>query len=165
MKILLLISIFLAIAFIAALAINYYYYSWTSFIQPFGCRSKIMGAKATRFALKQEYDLQAIGEEIQQNPNYRLEGIPNKSYLIVSRLFGDLKYQIRLHRLSLPGEMELSFPTWSSKTSGEDPTTPDYEVYSRAYLMIDEMPLNDFQKKELKNSFRVTCSPTTHFGF
>ncbi|HQU92995.1 MAG TPA: hypothetical protein PLK77_11895 [Pyrinomonadaceae bacterium] len=165
-KILLLISIFLALLFVASLAVNYYYYSWTSFVQPFGCRAKVIfGTKAGRSILVQEYDLQAIGEEIQRNPNYSLDGAPNKLRLITSRYFGDLKYEIRFERLSPPDKIELSFLTWSLRDSGEVPTTPNYEIYRRAYLMIDEMPLNEVQKKEIKDSIYVVCSSTTHFGF
>ncbi len=185
LKIAFIITVSLAVLGVISLAVDYYFYSWTAFIKPFGCEYKSIGTVFTIGIsddrdrnLEQQYDLIQIGDAIKSNPNYRLvaprgQEPYNKGSLSVSRMFGDVKYNIRIDkgRTSLGEFTKIGFSNPYSEVynkdlpfGGEKSTIPNYYIKNNINQMIDEMPLNDDQKKELKEKVQISCSPTSRFS-
>lgn len=161
------IGLAIVVISIVSLAIDYYLYSWTSFIRPFGCESKRITATEPKDLLNQDYDLAKIWEGLETNSNYRLESWHDERRLFISRTFGNIKYHIHFENYISGGSAKrrVTFLTKNADGKlGEDPTTPNYQIFRRVYLMIDEMPLNPYQKDELKRNIRIACSSTMRFG-
>ena len=154
----------------ASLAIDYYLYSWTSFIKPLGCKHKSIYVEPNNNQLKLEYDMIQIGNEIKTNPNYKIEKpyiaieLYTERSLMVSRMYGDVKYNIWFEkgRTSDGTFTVVNFNNYnsdalnnSSLNKREKPTTPNYSIKKNIYQMIDEMPFNDAQKSELKSKVEI----------
>jgi hypothetical protein len=150
---------------VIAFYVDYYYYSWTSFVQPFGCRYKEIGY--SEVSLEQKYDLLELAENMNSNPKYNLHyDSVTKSSLSVSRIFNDVSYTIQFSSYNLPGRgynkvsfsntLTIDIDTSSIKQS-ETSITPNYYIIKNISRMIDEMPLTDIQKEELKNNVVVRC--------
>jgi hypothetical protein len=155
LKFALITIVVLIITSIAALFINYYFYSWTSFINPFGCSCKEIAPKETM--LEQEYDLIKIGESTKLDTRYNTAY--RSSRFSTSRSFADVKYTIRIdYRPPSTGNYyEVYF---SNGNTSELKTTPNAYIRRNINQMIDEMPLNDEQKTELKSKVRIDCRST-----
>ncbi len=78
LKIILIAMVGLMVLGLISMAVDYYFYSWTSHIQPFGCKYKSIGVRLDNDKLKQEYNLIQIGEAIKSNPNYKIESWNNE---------------------------------------------------------------------------------------
>ena len=68
-KIALLGTVSLVLIGVVAFYVDYYFYSWTSFVNPFGCRCKAITGKTTDL-LEQTYDLVKIGEDSKLSDKY-----------------------------------------------------------------------------------------------
>lgn len=121
--------------------------------------------------LVQEYDLIQIGNEIKLNPNY-IDIFSSETGLFASRMFGNVKYNIRIRKgvTSLGKFTEVGFSNFNSEfhnnlpsLQGEVKTTPNYYIENNITQMIDEMPLNDAQKKELRGKVKISCRTTWNF--
>ncbi len=179
LKIILILIISLILLSVVSIAVNYYLYSWTSFVRPFGCEHKNIRAIYQQERLEQDYDLIQIGNNIKSNPSYKFEfpdtGNPfGENWLEISRMFGNVKYKVRFEKhtnsskkytkiefsnLNFDYSQKITFP------NGEKPTTPNRYIENNIYQMIDEMPLSDAQKNELKSKVIIACSPTVKIGF
>jgi hypothetical protein len=139
---------------VVAFYVDYYYYSWTSFIQPFGCQYKYIGP--VKVPLEQNYNPIQIGEQSKLNPNFESVYYDISRVSVVS-VFNRIKYIIRIEKYntSVGKFTEVSYYNESDKN--ESKTTPDYHVLQNINQMIDEMPLTDIQKHELKNKATVRC--------
>jgi hypothetical protein len=156
---------------IISLAIDYYFYSWTSYVRPFGCEYKSIRVTYGNENLNQEYNLIQIGTEIKSNPNYQFESWNNEQRLIVSRLFGEVRYGIAIEKKTTSDGQFASVRFWNKSADsasvrhGESAVTPDYQIKKNIHQMIDELPLNNDQKKNLEEKVTITCSPSTRFSF
>ena len=169
LKISLIAVVSLVVLGIALSFVNYYVYSWATYFLPFGCEYKSINAKYDDKYLEQEYDLIKIGEQIKLNPNYKLEKPPTKSSLTISRMYGDVKYNIGIGKIKTSdGSItkivfsNFNFDAMNNSRSnrGEKSITPNYYIEKNIYQMIDEMPLDDAQKKELKEKVEIGCKPS-----
>ncbi len=158
----------LVILGIVLIAVDYYFYSWTSYFQPLGCRYKSLGINRNENKLNENYDLVQIGDEIKLNPTYHLEDLNfvklySKERLAIFRTFGDIKYKIGFENPE--GKFtKVEFGTSQFEDyqkpelpEGETMSTPGYYIRKNIDLMIDEMPLNAAQKDELKGKVKITC--------
>jgi hypothetical protein len=173
LKIILITIVGLALLSVISVAVDYYFYSWTSFVKPFGCEYKSIGVRKDNDKLEQEYDLVQIGNEIKINPNYTIESWYNEKRLFISRMFGDIRYNIHIEKYT-SGNYKFTKSYFSNYNSnspkpssphGEKPTTPTHYIKSNIYQMIEEMPLTDAQKDELKSKVQISCSPATKLAF
>lgn len=165
-------SLIALVAFcVLSLVIDYYFYSWTSHIRPFGCEYKSIKVAYGNEKLTQEYNLIQIGAEIKANPNYQFESWNNEQRLIVSRLFGDVRYGIAIEKKTTSDGQFASVRFWNKSAEpvsvrhGESAVTPDYQIRKNIHQMIDELPLNMDQKKDLEEKVTITCSPKTSLIF
>ncbi len=165
LKIALIAIISLVLLGVVVFYVDYYYYSWTSFVQPFGCRYKEIGY--SEMSLEQKYNLSELAENISSKPNYNLHYDPvTKSGLSVSRIFNNVSYTIQFSSYNLlgVGYNKVSFSNTlttdidiSNVKQNEVYTTPNYYILQNINQMIDEMPLDDSQKSELKSKVTVRC--------
>lgn len=148
---------------IISLAIDYYFYSLTSYFKLFGCQCNTIRVEPKNENLVQEYDLLQIGNRLRSNLHYRFHA-PSEIYpysersLSVSREFSDVRYVIGLAKGRTADGNYTRLRFWNGHTerskhlsySGEAPTTPNYYIESNVNLMIDDMKLNEDQKNELR---------------
>jgi hypothetical protein len=156
----------LVVFVVIALMINYYHYSWTGYL--FGkaglCDYKTAALPVKNgFPQKLSFDVdpQLIAAEMLKNPAYEVESYFRNRGTVVTRKFGDVNYQISFQNsqgsyegfnLNTSNDAEKhSFPT----ITGESCTTPDYRIRENVFTMIDDLPVADFQKEEMKEYVRV----------
>jgi hypothetical protein len=163
LKISLIAVVSLVLLGVVAFYVDYYYYSWTSFIQPFGCEYKSIGPSGV--TLEQVYDLDVLVEKLRPDSNY-LVNHKNKYSLTVSRIFRNVNYTIHFsgHNSEKGVYYDLSYSNGHFNLNSNEGTkqnevytTPDYYILQNINQMIDEMPLTDIQKQELKNKVTVRC--------
>jgi hypothetical protein len=152
----------LVILSVVAFYIDYYYYSWTSYANPFGCRYKMIKVKRdssnrNNSILEQNYDLLKIGNAVKLDNKYH-DVYFNAHRLSVSRNFDNIIYSISFgyHTTSTGNYFDVNFSN-GNNTPELDKTTPDYYILQNIEKMIDEMPLNSEQKEELKSKVTVSC--------
>lgn len=158
---------------IALSLLNYYFYSWTSFVQPFGCEYKYIHATNKQDKLEQKYDLRQIASKLRSNPQPKFEVHFSNGSLGVSRKLGNVKYNIgfQKHNSSSGKFTKIDFHNFNFELNnkpspkGEPLTTPNYHIKSNIFQMINEMPLNDIQKKELKEKVQISCSSEAKLAF
>jgi hypothetical protein len=144
--------------------VNHYVFSWTGFIlNKIGlceCKSiRSQDDKSGYKILSYTVDLSAIDQSLGTNPSYNL--IFHRDYtLVVSRTFGDVTYSINLYNWTNWTEKTMlslnTYPKGPSQRNGETCTTPAYIVERNIYLMIDDLPLTEPQKTELRRSVIVS---------
>ena len=151
---------------IIAVSIDYYNYSWTGFLfSKVGlCEYKTVTVPVKNSfpqKLSYDFDLQHIAKEMHKNPNYEVKSYFNNRGVVVSRRFGEINYQISFQnsRGSYEGfnlntsidDEKYSFPS----VTGENCTTPSYKLKDNVNKMIEDLPLTDSQKEEMKKYVRV----------
>ncbi len=119
--------------------------------------------KKYRYEADQDYDLVQIGTLLKANSNYTVGNDLSESSLSVTREFNNVNYSLGFQKNPPAGECYIGISNGSQQSSRmlrpyELPTVPDYRILNNAYQMIDEMPLNDAQKTELKSSVRIEYS-------
>lgn len=157
----------LVTAIIIAVLINYYHFSWTGYLfnKAGLCAYKTVTTPAKNgFPQKLSYDFdpQYIAREMHKNPNYQVSNFYNNRGAVVTRRFGNINYQISFQnsRGSYEGfnlntstdDEKYSFPS----VSGENCTIPSYKIKENVFTMIDDLPLTDSQKAEMKEYVSVT---------
>lgn len=165
-----LVGIFGLVLFgVIAFYVDYYFYSWTSFVHPFGCNYKQIRVKSVpdkkNNILEQNYDLIKIGNLIESDAKYD-KTYYNAGRVFASRKFDDIVYGIRIdyHNFSTENYFNVEFSN-GNNTPQLGKTTPDYYIKRNINKMIDEMPLNDEQKSEIKNKVTVGCRNDNWFSF
>jgi hypothetical protein len=167
LKFALITIVVLVITSIVAFYVNYYHYSWTSFINPFGCSCKEIRVKSVGIGIKnavlaQQYDLVKLGNETKVNPNYGV--YYDLRRFSATRNFGEVKYIIRIDYY--PTSMGNFYEVYYSHDNTSEPkTTPSAYIRKNINQMIDEMPLNDEQKIELKSKVTVSCRQTLQLSW
>lgn len=155
-------------------AINYYYFDWTSYINPFEGTYKTIAtiSGSGQEKLSQEYDLFQINHDLQKRNNYN-SNFYHESYLVISRNYKQVEYIIRLEKLkSASGTFthidynirNLEYGVSHKLANGELPSTPNYYIKQNISQMINEMPINIEQKEELQSKVKV-ISATSLRGF
>lgn len=151
---------------IIAISIDYYNYSWTGFLLNKAglCEYKTVTVPVKNSfpqKLSYDFDLQYIAKEMLTNPNYEVKSYFNNRGVVVSRRFGEINYQISFQNsrgnyegfnlnTSIDDE-KYSFPS----VTGENCTTPSYKLKDNVNKMIEDLPLTDSQKEEMKKYVRV----------
>ncbi len=151
-----------------SLVIDYYFYSWTSYLRPFGCKYKNIATSESGGNLENSFDLIQIGQMLSSNPNYslghpRLQKPYSSEQLEVTRRFGDVLYKIIFQNTQSGAKVRFNIVSTyvnqpSASAFGEAPSVPDHYIKVNIHQMINEMPLNDVQKEELKRSVTVKCN-------
>jgi hypothetical protein len=150
---------------VVAFYVDYYFYSWTSFVNPFGCRCKQIRVKHVpdkkNNILEQNYDLVKIGKAVESDGNYK-EFYFDLMRLSVSRKFSNVTYNIRIdqHKASIGSYLDIYF-----SNDYTDKTTPNYFIQQNINQMIDELPLSSEQKEELKSKVTVSCRHENLFAY
>jgi hypothetical protein len=153
-------------AIIIAALINYYHFSWTGYLSNKAglCSFKTVTVPVKNgFPQKLSYDFdpQFIAEEMLKEANYEVNSYYHNRGTVVARKFGNINYQISFQNsrgsyegfnlnTSTDGE-KYSFPS----TVGEKCTTPSYKLKENVFFMIDDLPLTDSQKDEMKEYVSV----------
>ena len=153
-------------AVIIVVLINYYHFSWTGyFFNKAGLCSYKTLTTATEDGFPQklsyDFDPQHMAQEMQKNRNYEVTAFYNNRGTIVARRFGDINYQISFQnsRGSYEGfnlntaanDEKNSFPS----VSGENCATPSAKIKENVFVMIDDLPLTEEQKAEMKEYVSV----------
>jgi hypothetical protein len=146
---------------VIAFYVDYYYYSFASYTQPFGCRFKEIAP--VEVVLKENYDLVKIGEAINSDSKYE------KVYFNIGRVFASRKfegvlYSIRVDFFPAGNHFTASFSN-GNETPREPSTKPDLCIRNNIEQMIEEMPFSIEQKAELKSKVEVRCSPSVRISF
>lgn len=172
-KIIIISTLLLVLSGAVLVFVNYYVYSWTSHIKPFGCKYKSINVEIGNEQLSEDYDLVKIRKILKQNLNYKIERQTNDRHLHVSRMFNDTKYNIWIDK-------KKKSDGWVTKVEygnynkhafnnriphGEERTMPDYRIKGNIFQMLNDMHLTKSQKKEMKARLKVQCSPTTNLIF
>ena len=156
----------LAAGIVIAVLIDRHHYSWTGFLfnKAGLCEYKsVIVPIKNGFPQKLSYDFdpQYIAKEMLKNPNYEVNSYFNNRGAVVSRKFGNINYQISFQnsRGSYEGfnlntsvdDEKYSFPS----VAGEDCPTPSHILKDNVFIMIDDLPLTDLQKDEMKKYVSV----------
>ncbi|HEX8287057.1 MAG TPA: hypothetical protein VF556_03630 [Pyrinomonadaceae bacterium] len=159
----------LTTAVVIAVLIDCYHFSWTGFLfnKAGLCEYKTISTPVKDgFPQKLTYDFdpQYIAKEMLKNPNYEVSGYYNNRGAVVTRKFGDISYQISFQnsRGSYEGfnlntsknNEKYSFPS----VSGENCAVPNHKLKQNVFLMIDDLPLTDSQKDEMKKYVSVASA-------
>jgi hypothetical protein len=144
-------------AIIILFVIDYYLVSWTVFLLETAniCSHKSF---STNSKLSSSVDTQYIKNEIRKNQNYRInDKYQSGSGVNIQRDFGDVIYNIRFeNKEKFEFDTSVSIEKYRiSYLHGEACSTPNYFIRKYFVTMIDDLPITDAQKKEMKNSFWV----------
>jgi hypothetical protein len=146
---------------LALLIVNHFVYGWAGLILC-DCKSiSVPTNNAARKKLSQSYDIAQMALVLRQNPDYEVNYQPHARRLIVSRTFDGVKYNIWFEIDREVSKLYLSTNAYGYRRGdflwgGEKCTTPSFWIKRRAYRMIEDFPLNDLQKAEIKQNVRVT---------
>jgi len=110
--------------------------------------------------LAQSYQLHEIAAAMKAKGNYDVnERASGGQGLVISRIFNGVNYNIIFDTFK---KSEFNLNTYNFRgysgglvTGGEKCTTASYSIERKVYQMIDDMPLNSAQRKELKGNVRV----------
>jgi hypothetical protein len=163
LKFALITIVVLVITSIVAFYVNYYHYSWTSFINPFGCSCKEIGVRYDKKVLDQTYDLEKIYEIIKSDEKYE-ETFYNGYLFKVARNFDNVLYGLSFSSYKTSTESYYKI-TISNGVQSHTKTTPNNLLRKNINQMIDEMPLNDAQKEDLKSKVTVGCRSTIQLSW
>ncbi len=152
--------------------INYYVYCWTSYLPFVGEDYKTIEFVYEKqndpfhnHEVLESYDLVQIGTQLKSNPNYRVGDILDDHTLFVARNFKDVSYSIYIGKTERTAKhLTVGFDHFINqhqpeKSKSELGTAPDYYIYKNINQMIDEMPLSNAQKIELKSGVRINPEP------
>lgn len=153
----------LVITGVVALFINYYFYSWTSFINPFGCSCKEIGVRYDKKNLDQQYDLEKIYQLVKSDEKYE-ETFYNGYLFKVSRTFDNVLYGVAFSSYKTSSGNNYKI-TIANPPQSHTKTTPNALLRKNINQMIDEMPLNNEQKEELKSKVTVGCRQTVQLSW
>lgn len=149
-----------------AVLINYYHFSWTGYLFD---KAGLCEYKTVAVAVKNgfpqklsyDFDLPSIAREMRKNPNYQAGSYYHNRGAVVVRKFGNINYQISFQNSGGSYEgFNLNTSADNEKYSlpsivGENCTTPNYKLKENVFIMIDDLPLTDTQKFEMKNYVSV----------
>jgi hypothetical protein len=152
---------------VIAFYVDYYYYSWTSYIPLIGGNYKEIRTVeySGKEKLENSYDLARLYSSL-DSQNYTASFISPR-LLKVSREFNGVEYIIEFEEYIIAGTsvMNVSFGNKNlglPSFKGESPITPTNYIKNNISKMILEMPLTPIQQTELHNKVRVT--PITEIG-
>lgn len=143
--------------------VNRYFYSWTGLISSkIGlCRHKtvsVLGDNGYPKRMSFRFEPQSIAREMAKNKNYKVNGNYNGGGAVVSRNFDGVIYKLYFENRggSFEGfnlgtsldDPRFDFPTFG----GEKCTMPSNTLRKNVFVMIDDLPLTQEQKNELKDS-------------
>ena len=163
--------LFIVLFGIIAFCVDYYYYSWTSFVQPFGCRYKKIGPNKAK--LYEIYDLNEIYYAIKADSNYEVNLLLEGKYLKLTRVFNEIIYQIEISNYTTSNgtHTEVIFSNNSNRFDLESnlikllpKTTANYYISQNINTMIEGFAFSENQKKELKQNVVIICEPTATLG-
>jgi len=154
------------VSVVLLIIINRYVFSWTGLISSAVglCKYKSVAVPAENgypVKLSQAYDIPQIASVMRTNRNYEINEHYNGNGLAVSRMFNGVKYNVLLYE-NHNGVTEFNLNTYNFAgyssglvTDGERCTTPSYALERNVQRIIDDLPLSDLQKSELKQNIRV----------
>ena len=147
------------------LVINLFVFSWTGLVSSkVGlCEYKSIGVPTPNGynkQLNQSYNIPQIASVMRMNRAYEVNNQHSGDRLVISRFFNGVKYNIVLEHKS--GRSEFNLNTYNSDgypngsvADGERCTVPSYFMKRNVFRMIDDLPLDNLQKDELKQYVRV----------
>ena len=153
------------ISIVLLLVINLFVFSWTGLVSSkLGlCEYKSIAVPTSNGynkQLNQSYDIPQIASVMRMNRAYEVNNNLSGDRLVISRSFNGVKYNIVLEHKNGRNEFNLNtynfdgYPT-GSVAGGERCTVPSYFLERNVSSMIDDLPLDNLQKAELKQYVRV----------
>lgn len=143
------------------LAIDRYYFSWSSLLRVGS--TKNIRREAGAHKLTEHYDLKKIAENIPTGTGYKAQFTgPNRLFIV--RNFQGTPYSLVLFRISNTSgsEVTVSFGNFSGDYSiepnverGEPKTTPNFLILSNIRKMLDDLPFDPAQKNELLSQVAI----------
>ena len=160
-----LLALFLTI--LSLIVINRYVFSWAGLIlSRVGlCEYKTVGVpppNGYNQKLSQSYDIPQITAAMRLNPNYRVNDHFNGNGLFLSRTIEGVRYNVIFENHNGMSEFNLNtydldggyYPNGLA-TGGASCTTPSYAIERNVFRIIDDLPLNESQRAELKKNVIV----------
>jgi hypothetical protein len=153
-------------AIIIAVLINYYHFSWTGYLFN---KAGLCEYKTVTVAVKNgfpqklsyDFDLSSIAREMRKNPNYEAVSYYHNRGAVAVRKFGNINYQISFQNSGGSyGGFNINTSADNDKYSlpsvaGETCTAPSYKLKENVFIMIDDLPLTDSHKFEMKKYVSV----------
>jgi hypothetical protein len=137
------------------------------------CVYKTIGVKGRGGNRKRKlsffYDLKRLTAAVKPRRDYEVTALPGGDEVRISRTFDGVKYNIIFE-----GGDSLSFDLNTGRNSGgsngasnrrEKCGTPERRIRSRVYRMIEDLPLDDRQKAELRGYVAVVTVAYLHDGY
>ncbi|MGH7784158.1 MAG: hypothetical protein ACREO5_10005 [Candidatus Binatia bacterium] len=156
---------------VALLVINRYDYSWVGItLSTVGlCLQKsvyVTGDNGQPMKLSYGIDLDAINQALAADPNYDLTF--HETYLRVSRRFGNVRYTIVFDNYANQDQNITNFnlntfSKASDENAGEDCSVPTAVIRGNIYTIINDLPLTESKKSEIRESVRVSYQPDLNF--
>ena len=118
---------------------------------------------SNKLRLSYDFDTETIAREMSKKDNYVVK-IISGSTILITRKFGGVTYKMTfMHPDNLGGGFNVGTSIESSienptTTGGEKCSTPDYILADRINSMVDDLPLTEAQKKEMKQNIGVLYS-------
>lgn len=158
----------------AAYAVDHFLFSFATCLNPLEGKFQSITTKGNQgaFRLNNRYDLERISSQLLADSSYRAT-LHRNSILEVTRKFGAVTYVIRFEN-GVSGGKNFTDASFSTRgdlrnepkdpPNGEPCYKPARSIYLNVYEIIDDMPLNDDQRADLKEQVRV-YSPIQLRGF
>lgn len=150
------------------LVVEGFWYSWLGAVQhKVGlCRFKTISSHAPNAGpvkLTFAIDPEAVTAAMENNLDYRVGRLPNTSSFVVSRDFDGVSYNLIFKYLHPAFDgFDLGTSSLDHRPAKSLPcSTPVREVQQNVMLMIEDLPLTEDQKKELKTHIIVGHSAPT----
>jgi hypothetical protein len=164
------IIIILVCVVTAAVVVNRYFYSWTGLLlsQINFCSYKSVstgGYNGYPVPMSFRFDTQFIAQEMSRNNSYVVSNRYNGDGALVSRNFDGVVYimYFESHGVNAEG-MKLDTGLFRDNlppgVGGEKCTTPSYSLEKKVFAMINDLPLSESQRDELKQHVWVVPTST-----
>ncbi|HQU82324.1 MAG TPA: hypothetical protein PKY59_04325 [Pyrinomonadaceae bacterium] len=166
MQIFLSILSFLVLVFAVLFVINRYVYSWMGLMlsKIDFCEHKsvsVLGDNGYPVPTSFRFDTQYIAREMSKNENYAVNDRYNGGGTVVSRNYDGVIYNLYFNNQENGnGRFKLGtgiyYPQYKfGSYGGEKCTTPSYALKRNVFTIIEDLPLTNEQKNELKQHVHV----------
>ena len=163
----------LIIIVLTSILIESYFFSWTGYLSGKAgfCEYKSISVPADSSGVQKtgfEFDTKYIAAEMRKKGIYEVkEG--NERFVVIKRKFGDVTYGMMLHGPPSPNQGFIIFTGLDDNPlvqtpNGESCTTPNRVLRENIYSIIDDLPLNEQQKNEMKGYVQVKNTSVFRFS-
>jgi hypothetical protein len=152
------------ILIISAWSINRYVYDLVHYMPLVTYHEKSLSVidrtSDNRGDVGERIDLEQIVNDLRKKQDYSVDYRENYD-LLIKRSFGTKEYEIWFMNREFDTRKTTVF---TINAKGELYYEPDYSIEQRAFMMVDDLPITEIQKNNIKNNIEVRGISTTHWG-